>query len=367
LDKLAESSVVFERMYSLASYTGKSVGPMLIGRYPNETMRDGGHFNTFFKENVFVAERLKAAGVRTLSAQAHWYFNVWSGLAQGFDLWDLTAKPGEGQGDNDTSTTSKELADACIRILGKKDNTLGRRFFFWAHFNDPHAQYVPHEGAPSFLGADKSPLAGARAAYDTEVWFTDKHLGRVLDFVAKQPWAEKTAIIVTADHGEAFLEHGMNNHGIELWEPLVRVPFVVHVPGLPARRVPVKRGHIDVAPTILELMKVEPPGAGELRGTSLVADVLEEEDDFAERDIYLDMPAGPYNAMRRGFIHGATPGMKLLYFGGTQYQLFDLAADPGEKDDLSQDNEKLAPVLDAFQKFRAGLQEIEVKPEDKPL
>jgi hypothetical protein len=79
------------------------------------------------------------------------------------------------------------------------------------------------------------------------------------------------------------------------------------------------------------------------------------------------MPAGPFNTMRRGFIRGVTPGMKLLYFGGTQYQLFDLAADPGEKEDLSQDREKLRPMLDAFQQFRAGLKEIEVKPEDKPL
>ncbi len=59
LDKLAKSSVVFERAYSLASYTGKSVGPLLIGKYGSETHRNWGHSNTFGKEDTFLAERLQ--------------------------------------------------------------------------------------------------------------------------------------------------------------------------------------------------------------------------------------------------------------------------------------------------------------------
>src|SRR5262249_53102525 len=148
--------------------------------------------------------------------------------------------------------------------------------------------------------------------------------------------------ILTADHGEAFADHGMNFHGVELWESLVQVPLFVYVPGISPHRVPVKRGHIDLAPTMLEIMKVLPPAAGELRGTSLVPDLYAEKaEDYVERDVYLDMPAGPYNQMRRGIITGPTPGMKLLHYGGAQYQLFDLAADPGEKEDLARDKELL--------------------------
>jgi arylsulfatase A-like enzyme len=277
-------------------------------------------------------------------------------------VWDLSARPGEGQGDTDTSVTSNELATAAIRLLSKRENTQGR-FFMWIHFFDPHAQYMPHPGAPDFLGDARSNAAIAKSQYDTEVWFTDKHVGRVLDHIAAQPWGARTAIVVTADHGEAFAEHGMNMHGYELWESLVHVPLLVRVPGLEPHHVPVKRGHIDVVPTLLDLMKVDQPQAGELRGVSLVPDLVANEgDSYDERDVYLDMPAGPYNAMRRGLIHGPTPGMKLIHLGATQYQLFDLAADPDEKDDLAQDKEKLDPVVEAFQTLRAGLREIDVKP-----
>lgn len=366
LDRLATRSVVFDRAYAMASYTGKSLAPMFIGLYPNETVRDGGHFNTYAPANVFTAERLKDAGVVTMGAASHWYFNRWSGLPQGIDTWDLSAKPGEGQGDTDTSVTSKELADAAIRLLSKSESTR-KRFFMWVHFFDPHAQYSPHAGAPDFLGDERGPTALAKAAYDGEVWFTDKHVGRVLDHIADQPWAARTAIVVTADHGEAFNEHGMSFHGIELWESLVHVPLLVFVPGVPPHHVPVKRGHIDVAPTLLALMRVPAEGA-RLRGVSLVPDLLAtDEGEYVERDVYFDMPAGPYNLMRRGLLTGTTPGKKLIHFGANQYQLFDLATDPGEKDDLSPDPSALAPAQAAFQALRGGLEEIEVKPESANL
>jgi arylsulfatase A-like enzyme len=359
LDALAAKSVVFDRMYSLASYTGKSIGPLFIGRYPSETKRDGGHFNTYMPANTTLAERMKAAGLRTFGAASHWYFLPWSGLAQGFDVWDLSARPGEGQGDTDTSITSKELSDAAIRLLKKPENT-GGRFFAWFHYFDPHEQYMEHPGAPRFGNGNK-------ALYDAEVWFTDKHVGRVLDYVASQPWGAKTAIVVTADHGEAFGEHLMRWHGYELWEPLVRVPFLVYVPaaGVAPHHVPVKRSHVDLVPTILDLMGLPPPPAGELSGASDAPDLFATSD-FEERDVYIDMPAGPFTQMRQALIHGDTPGEKLIRFDSGQYSLFDLATDPDEKEDLARDKEKLRPMVDAYQAKRATLKEIVVKPDEPP-
>ncbi len=266
LDALARKGVVFDRMYSLASYTGKSVGPLLIGKYPSETKRDGGHFNTYYASNTFLAERLKDAGIHTLGAASHWYFEPWSGLSQGIETWDLRAMPSVGQGENDTSITSKELSDAAIRMLKKPDAT-AKRFFMWLHYFDPHEQYMPHDEAPSFGN-------GSKAAYDGEVWFTDKHIGRLLDFIDSQPWGAKTAVILTADHGETFGEHNMHQHGYELWEPLVRVPFLVYVPGVVPHHVTVKRSHVDVVPTVLDLMNVWRPAEGELSGESMLDDVV---------------------------------------------------------------------------------------------
>jgi arylsulfatase A-like enzyme len=254
-----------------------------------------------------------------------------------------------------------------LRLFAKPENVEGR-FFCWLHFFDPHSQYMPHEGAPDFRGGASSPVAIAKAAYDGEVWFMDRELGRVLEYIEGQPWGAKTAIVVTADHGEAFADHGMNFHGIELWESLVHVPLIVYLPGIEPHRVPVKRSHIDLVPTLLDILKIpaEVADAPALRGTSWLPDLYPAGREYEERDVYIDMPAGPYNLPRRAFLHGETPGQKLIHFGAAVYQLFDLDGDPGERADLASDKAKLVPMVQAYQAFRAGLQEIDVKPQSTP-
>src|SRR5262249_19866740 len=148
-------------------------GPLLIGRYPSETLRDGGHFNTYFPPNIFVTERLRDAGVRTFAGHCHWYFKFPTGLNQGMQLWDTSAIP-PGMGDNDNSITSERESDLALKLLSKPENTAPgsvtadadggldladaavamptdagssdapKRFFGWFHYFDPHAQYVPH-------------------------------------------------------------------------------------------------------------------------------------------------------------------------------------------------------------------------------
>jgi arylsulfatase A-like enzyme len=203
------------------------------------------------------------------------------------------------------------------------------------------------------------------AAYDGEIWFTDRQIGRLLDYARTQTWWKDTVVVVTSDHGEALGEHGISfQHGWEIWEPLMRVPLVIVAPGLTPHHVPVKRSAIDVVPTVLDLMRVPRPPPGELSGQSMMPDLTARPGDaFEERDVYLDMPDGPYTHMRRGIIHGSTPGMKLIHFGGRQYQLYDLASDPGERDDLAGDPVRLAPMVDALQTKRATLKEVSVKAE----
>ena len=115
-------------------------------------------------------------------------------------------------------------------------------------------------------------------------------------------------------------------------------------------------------------MSVWRPAEGELSGESMIDDVMAppEADGtphvFEERDVYIDMPAGPFTGMRHAFIHGTTPGMKLVHLESGEFQLFDLAADPDEKEDLSSDKAKLAEMVGLFQAKRGSLKEIEVKP-----
>jgi arylsulfatase A-like enzyme len=356
LDALARRAVVFERAYALASYTGKAVGPMLIGKYGSETHRNWGHFNVFGPEDTFVAERLQRAGIRTLSVQGHRYFGRFGGLERGFDLVDLSAAPPEGASwATDSEITSDKLTDAALKLLAQPENT-GRRFFLWVHYLDPHADYKVHPEAPKF-GAD------ARALYDSEVAFTDRQVGRLLDYVAAAPWASRTSIIVTSDHGESFGENGMWRHGFELWEVLVRVPLLVHVPGIEPARIGVKRSLIDLVPTLLELMRLAlPPGPKATEGTDYVSgqswlpDLFPEPGKSAEdRDVLIDMPAGPYNEARRAFIHGT---LKLIISREAHRELYDLSSDPGETRDLWR---KRRPEIEQpYELERARLREVKV-------
>lgn len=345
LDALAKRSTVFERAYSMASYTGKSIGPMMIGRYASECWRDGGHFDAYLPENTLLAERLQSAGFRTMGAASHWYFEPKFGLAQGMEIWDLSAVVGGPGGPVYTLVTSAALSDVAIKLLSEPKNVQGR-FFLWIHYFDPHQYYIKHPETPELVPIVTNSDKGL---YDGEVWFTDHHVGRLLDYIASSSWADRTVIVVTADHGEAFGEHGVHGHGVDLWEPLVRVPLVVYVPGVEPHRVHVKRSLVDLVPTLLDLLELPQPPAGELSGVSMAPEILQGGAAAdVERDIYMDMPTGPRVSQHRALIHGATPGLKLMYVGGSLVRLFDLSKDPGELHDLAANRTMLVPLMKAF-------------------
>lgn len=355
LDALAARSTVFTTAYALASYTGKSIGPMLIGKYGSETRRNWGHFNRFSEEETFLAERISRAKIRTMAVHGHRYFGKFGGLDRGFDVIDMSAAPPEGAPwDVADKSSSVALSDAALALLARPENTSGR-FFLWIHYLDPHADYLHHDDVPNFG-------SGQRALYDGEVAFTDKHIGRLLDAVQKAPWGKRTAIIVTSDHGEAFGEHKMYRHGFELWEPLVRVPLIVHVPGAKPSRVDARRSLIDLAPTVLDLLKIDMPasldGPDRLSGTTLLPDVFLAPGQRAEaRDVIVDMPAGPFNDARRSFIHG---DHKLTISNNTAFELYDLAKDPAEAENLWQKPEAKGDIADRYAAAKARLREIRV-------
>ncbi len=350
LDALARESVVFERAYSLASYTGKSMGPLMIGKYSSEL--DGGflHFNRYSKRETFVQERLQAAGVYTVSVQGYWYFFKDAGFERGFDLIDSSAAPKVASIEGDQSSNSDEQCAAAIRLLAAPE-LQARRFFMWMHLVDPHAEYARH---PEH---DFGPKP--RDRYDGEVAFVDAQLGRLLAALAETPFGSRTAVVVTSDHGEAFGEHGMIRHGFEVWEELVRVPLIVKVPGVPARRVTARRSGIDLVPTLLDLFKVPFAARGDkdfLSGHSLLPDLQRSAGQAdPERPVFIDMARGPHNAERRALIE---QDMKLVLSEGRVLGLYDLARDPEEKNDLSADKPRVAAMRQQLSSFTSRLRPV---------
>jgi len=350
IDELARRSVVFDHAYSLASYTGKSVGPTLLGKYPSETSRTFDHFDRFGSDETFVQERLRRAGIRTLSAQGHWYFKPETGIGRGFDDADYSAEPRVPQMEGDRTVNGDKLTDAALALLQKPEN-VARPFYLWVHYVDPHAAYVPHA---EFDFGSKS-----RDLYDGEVAFVDHHLGRLLALLRTPQFDDRTAIIVTSDHGEAFGEHGLYRHGFEVWEELVHVPLIVRVPGVPSAHVRARRSAVDIVPTVLDLFGLptpEPRGRDFVSGRSLVPDLLAPDTDSAARPVLVDMSEGPHNAERQAFIDG---DYKVIASNGRPLGLYDLAKDPGETNDLLGNDAVAGPVLAHFRAFRRTVRSID--------
>jgi choline-sulfatase len=319
LTALESQSISYRHAYSLSSFTSKSVGGLLGGNYPSAMTRDGVFFTRYFDDNVMFPELLHAGGVHTMAGHAHMYLDKGRGFEQGFDEYRLI----DGitfDYNKDPFITSQKLAPLAIRMMSEGGSKVP--FFAWFHFMDPHDTYLPHADGPTFGRR-------ARDLYDGEVFYTDQWVGKLVDFIQAASWGKRTVVIVSADHGEAFGEHGLYRHAHELWEELVHVPLFFVIPGAKPRRIETYRGAIDLAPTILELTGVKDHGP--LRGTSLVSELTTGEDQ-PPRPVICDLPEDTYNDRRRVLIEN---GYKLIAFGNdVRYELYDLGADPAEKNNL---------------------------------
>jgi choline-sulfatase len=323
LTALESKAVSFRRAYSVSSYTSMSLGGLLAGRLPSELHRSGYFFGTY-RDDVFFPKLLQRGGIHTTGVMAHLYFKS-AGFDQGFDDWKIV--PGitfDPSTDREvTSPKSEQLAE---QLLGDPANET-RRFFFWAHFLDPHDVYMRHEG----IDWGK----GSRDRYDGEVTFTDQYVGKLLDFIEGRPWGSRTVIIVTSDHGEEFGEHGMTRHGFEIWETLVHVPLMVVAPGARPRKVDVPHSNIDLAPTILDFFGLDFSGVAPDRpfeGKSIVDEIYGGPSE--PRDVVVDLPATSDNGKRRALVRGSE---KLICFDDDSYcKLYDVERDPLERSPVTK-------------------------------
>ncbi len=353
LDALAARSVRFARAYSPSSKTPTAIPPMLASRWPSEMIRSDHHFVRYGEDNLFVAELLRDAGYQTAASVAHWYFRERSGFTQGFEDWREYWVSGDRM---EEVPTSEQVADNAIAFLDERYGAAqaaegeAAPYFLWVHFLDPHKLYIDHPDDGPAYGS------GPVARYDGEIRFTDRHLGRVMQALESHGAFEDTVILVTSDHGEAFGEHGMRHHGTELWEHQIRVPLLVYVPGVEGYDVQTRTSVMDFAPTVLDA--IGEPVPAELRGRSLLP-AIAQRGEPAPVPIFAEMPPGPHNTHKRAFILG---DWKLVHhLSGDRYYLFDLAADPGELDDLYASRpEDAARMRQAYELFLAT--QVEPRP-----
>jgi arylsulfatase A-like enzyme len=341
LSRLAAESVVYTRAYSLANTTAASLGGLLGGRYPTEIGRDA-CILARYDMNGSLAPLLQKGGVHTFAAHGHALFAGDTAPQLGFDDWRLISGAA-GRLQSEGAITSDDIAGLVIDHIGKADAE--RRQFIWAHFVDPHDAYVAH---PEFPPAGTSP----RALYDSEVAHTDQAIGSVLASLARSRLAPHAAVIVTADHGEAFGEHATARHGYTVYDEEVRIPLIVHVPGVSPRRIELPRSAIDLAPTIAELLG-QPPSP-RWRGTSLVHDWRPTE--AKPRAVVVDAP----EMVARTAAQAVIVDRLKVVVDNSGARAFDLAADPAEKSALPPE-QSAAPIAEARRQL-ARLELVRAEP-----
>ena len=347
LDALAARGALFEQNVAHAPWTMPSTASILTGLYPAAHGVLGDRGQTLRDELVTLAEAAEEHGITTVAVSTNPLVSRGTNFAQGFETFvelDIETRR-EGGEIVKTPASAAAVNDVFLRWLRANR---AHRFLAYLHYMEPHHPYTPppHLRPPAPPGVRPRVAAGrldpwqaamrgpvpfqlpalelehVRRLYEAEIRAWDEQLATLL----RPLDLRSTVVVVTADHGEAFQEHGRLQHGFHLYDELLRVPLVIAGPGIPAGRVSVQTMGVDVFPTVAALLGLPVPAG--LPGRNVLVP-------GAERPAFSVTLGGRLPDGRGGEIVSVrTPATKLIWapaFG--HYQLFDLVRDPGERED----------------------------------
>ncbi|MDP6979043.1 MAG: sulfatase, partial [Myxococcota bacterium] len=277
MQRLASEGTLFENAMSPMQMTRPSHGSLLTSLYP----RDHGIVNNKIAlDSQFrsLARVFRDAGYATAAFTAVKLLAPGSGFEQGFDHFDA---PREAR-----TRDARAVIDAAEQWLAARP--AGQPFFVWLHLFDPHTPYAPPEdlrpaatpgpggdlasaGIEELIALSRnhggdlpgSAVERAKALYRGDIEYADRELGRLLSTLERDALLDRTAIVLTADHGECF-ENGIYfEHSDCLYEGAARIPLIFRFADRVARGV--RRDEVveilDVAPTLLSLLDLDVPAA----------------------------------------------------------------------------------------------------------
>jgi choline-sulfatase len=339
LDALAAAGVRFERAYAAAPITLPSHATILSGRYPpGHGARDNGM--KVSDKTPTLATELKARGFRTAAFVAAFPLDHQFGLARGFDVYS-DRLPRDPAGRQANERAASDVVNEAIAWLGAAPGTQApdtqhqhpapstqhpAPFFTWLHFFEPHA---PYEGDLSRPVADR---------YDDEIATVDRAVGRVIDAIGDRK--RDTLIIATADHGEAFGEHGEHAHSIFVYDTTLRVPLILAGPGLSPKRIATPITLADVAPTAMKLLGFDLQDVdGVDLSRALSGELLSTRELYAESFAPLvEFGWAPLRSVRSG---------DWKYIAAPKPELFDTTRDAAEQQNLFNERPEVARGFDS--------------------
>ncbi|MCP5052196.1 MAG: sulfatase-like hydrolase/transferase [bacterium] len=326
IDRLASKSFVFDRAFAhnpvtLPSHTNIHTGttPRYHGVSDNTGFRLEGRFLT-------IAEHLKSQGYRTGAFVASFPLDSRFGLSQGFDEYD----------DNYGTHNSMELffverpapkvIEPAIQWLSRQQEDPGQPgkqaenpWFAWVHLFDAHQAYLP----PAPFNRQYS-----HDLYSGEAAYIDASLKRLFDFLETRQLMDHTLIVLTADHGEALGEKGEETHSYFAYNNTIHIPLLLYVPGGRPQRVPRNVCHVDIFPTLCDLLAIDTPS--HLQGESLLPIIGGKK---RKRDIYFESLTPYLNrgwAPLRGFVRG-----DVKFIDSPITEVYDIQGDPHENTNIA--------------------------------
>lgn len=360
--ELARRGVVFENVVAAATTTDPSHMTMFTSLRP-WVHGATAEVRPLDVPVVTLAEAFRAGGFATAAFTENGPLDYDRGFGRGFDEYLENKSPyimsPVGQVD-------RTLANARGWVERNRD----RPFFLFVHTFQVHSPYAPPEAYRALFddAVEEAPPVSARAGrsakveelvrnYDREIRYVDDELRAFFEWLADEELLANTFFLVTSDHGEGFYEHGALGHGAIPHEELLGVPLIVVGPGVSAGgRIQRPVAHVDLMPTLLALVDLEPPSHMEGSSFAELLDAATPDGDGAPKPLFSEawvIPEGlepPSLAVRLG-------DRKLLRYrtaAGDAYLLYDLKADPGERNDLyAAQNESAADLrvlLDRYER-----------------
>ncbi len=282
LDALASEGVLVEHACTPTPSTGPAHVSLLTGLYPwrHGTLRNAAPVDPRIPT---LADRLKSHGLTTGAFVSSYVLGRRFGFHQGFDTFVF--EPSEeyvfrGKPREEFWTRGEVTTRAAMAWI---TSHMERPFFLWVHYFDPHTPYDPPPAYAS-LATGAIDVEGKRLPkevssvpelkrlirfYRGEVAYADAQVVKLVERLRLLGLLDGTAVIVASDHGEGLADHGVLEHGRQLFDEQVRVPLVIRAPGLPAgRRLAGNAQLEDLAPTILALVGAGP--AKDLDGFDLL-------------------------------------------------------------------------------------------------
>jgi arylsulfatase A-like enzyme len=340
IDSLAAEGVVFENAIAHAPWTKVSFPSFLTSLYPFQ--HGISNWESVLPESILtMAEYLKAQGYSTACGVQHAVLAPKFNILQGFDIVEPLILWREG---------ASKVSKSVLRSIDASPEP----FFIMAHYFDAHKPYnMPekyvdlvrqgediepyHWHKDDFVGMYEVPaeeeIEGNLLLYDAGIRFADEEIGTILHYLDDHDLAANTMIIVTADHGEAFWEHGLPLHSTNVYDEALKVPLIFCYPRRwgEAKRVTGQVRMIDIFPTVADLVGGDVPSQCE--GSSLLDFIdggrrIRRPRSFLPVDIALTecttYPAPATRSLR-------TDDCKLICESlSYTFELYDLKDDPGE-------------------------------------